>query len=317
MKRRRMLIAAPAALALPTLRSVAQGLEAVPAPGPARPIAVPTIEGFALPNGLRVVIAVRRGVPLVTAQVLVLAGQEADGPGRAGLGATLATLLTKGARRDGRAVDAATLARQAEALGGGLASAAGWRSTTLGMTVTTPKLPAALALLADATQHPLLQAEELDRARLQALDGLRLALEQPGSVAEMAARRAAWGAGVYGQVTTPTTLQRLAIAELRQHHALHWRPDRAVLVLAGDIDAAGARPLAEAVFGGWARPEAAPVLSSGTARRRRCRRCCGSICPAAARARCWSARPRCRRATPTSASPRWRTCCWAAAIRRA
>jgi zinc protease len=262
-KRRTWIGSLPALLALPSLR--AAGLDAAPPPGPPLPVAVPSFEGFVLANGLRVVVAPRRGVPLVSAQVLVRAGQEADGPGRAGLSAALATLLTKGARRAGRDVDAATLVRQAEALGGALESGAGWRSTTLGMTVTTPRLPAALALLADATRAPLLQGEELDRARLQALDGLKVALEQPGSVADLAARRAAWGASLYGQVTTAATLQRLVIDDLRRHHALHWRPDLTVLVLAGDVDAAGARPLAEAAFGGWARPAAAvPATASST-----------------------------------------------------
>jgi zinc protease len=260
MKRRLLLTATPALLAAPTLR--AAGLEAAPPPGAPLPIAVPAMLSFVLPSGLRVVLAPRRGVPLVSTQVLVLTGQEADGPGRAGLAAALATLLTKGARRDGREVDAATLARQAESLGASLDAGAGWRSTTLGMTVTTPKLPAALALLADATRAPLLQSAELDRARTQALDGLRVALDSPGSVAEMVARRAAWGGSLYGQVTTPASLQRLTIADVQRQHASHWRPDRCVLVLAGDVEADAARALVEAAFGGWARPADPPPAAT-------------------------------------------------------
>lgn len=262
MRRATLLLLAASALAA---GAATPGVDAPPEPGPALNIAVPAFESFTLPNGLRVVLAPRPGVPLVTAQVLVLAGQEADGPGRAGLAASLATLLTKGATRDGKPVDAATLARQAEALGGSLDSGAGWRSTTLGMTVTTPKLPAALALLADATRAPLLQAEEFERARTQALDGLKVALEAPGSVADLAARRAGWGTSLYGQVTTPASLQRLTVDDVKRFHATHWRPDRAVLVLAGEIDVAGARPLAQTAFGGWARPEAPATTATGTA----------------------------------------------------
>lgn len=235
------------------------GVDAPPEPGPALPVAVPTFEGFTLANGLRVVLAPRRGVPLVTAQLVVLAGRAAEPAGRSGLADLTATLLTKGARRDGREVDATTIARQAEALGGALEAAAGWRSSSVSMTVTTPKLGAALALIADVNRAPLLQAEELARARAQALDGLRVALDSPGSVAELAARRAWWGDTVHGRVSTPASLQRIAIEDLRRFHATHWRPDRAVLVLAGDVDAAAARALAEPAFGGWARPEAAPA----------------------------------------------------------
>lgn len=241
------------------------GVDAPPEPGPPLPIAVPDFESFTLANGLRVVVAPRRGVPLVSAALLVLAGREAEPEGRTGLADMTAALLGKGARRDGRDVDATTLARQAEALGGTLEGNAGWRSTSLGMTVTTPRLPAALALMADVSRAPLLAPEELDRARAQALDALRLALDAPGSVAEMVARRGWWGGSVYGRLTTPATLQRLAIDDIRAFHARHWRPDRAVLVLAGDVDAATARPLAEASLGGWQRPSAAPPSSAGTA----------------------------------------------------
>ncbi|MBT9486477.1 MAG: insulinase family protein [Rubrivivax sp.] len=234
----------------------ATGLDAAPAPGPALPIAVPAFESFTLPNGLRVVLAPRRGVPLVTGQLLVLAGREAEPADRAGLAGMVVALLSKGARRGGTDVDAATLARQAEALGGTLDGAAGWRSSSTGMTVTTPRLGAMLALLADVNRAPLLAADELDRARAQSLDGLRVAMDAPGSVAELVARRAWWGSSAYGRSATPASLQRLVIADVKAFHATHWRPDRAVLVLAGDVDTASARPLAEAAFGGWARPAA-------------------------------------------------------------
>ena len=160
-------------------------------------------------------------------------------------------------------MDAATLVRQAEALGGTLDTATGWRSTAVGMTVTTPRLPAALALLADVTRRPLLAADELDRLRAQSIDALRVGLDNPGTVAEMVSRRAWWGSGVYGRVTTPASLQKVGIDDVRRFHATHWRPDRAVLVLAGDVDAAAARTLAESVLGDWARPALPPSPSTG------------------------------------------------------
>jgi zinc protease len=247
------------------VQAATPGVDAPPEPGPALPIAVPAFESFTLANGLRVVLAPRRGVPLVSAQLLVLAGREAEPEGRAGLAGMVASLLGKGARRDGIPVDAATLARQAEALGGTLDTAAGWRSASSGMTVTTPRLPAALALLADVNRAPLLAADELDRARAQALDALRVGLDSPGTVAELAARRAWWGAGVYGRAATPASLQRIGIDDVRRFHASHWRPDRAVLVLAGDVDIATARTLAASAFGGWPRPEGPAAVSAGSA----------------------------------------------------
>lgn len=237
----------------------------VPEPGPALPIAVPAITSMTLDNGLRLVLAARPGLPLVTAQLMLLAGREADPAGKTGLAAMTTALLTRGARRGDQDTDAATLAREAEALGGSLSAATGWRSSGVGMTVTTPKLPEALALLADVVRQPLLQAAELERERARALDALRVALDSPGSVAALAAARAWWGDSVYGATATAATLARLTAADVQAFHRAQWRPDRVVLVLAGDVDAETARRLAQSALGGWARPASPPPVSSGSA----------------------------------------------------
>lgn len=258
-----------AAFAIGWLLAAAPAFAADPVPdappaGPPVAIAVPVVQTQVLANGLRIVVAARPGLPLVTAQLVVLAGSAADPPARRGLAALTAALLARGAQRDGQPVDAATLARQAESLGASLETATDWRSSRLGMTVTTPRLPAALALLADLARQPLLAADELERERARAIDALRLALDSPGSLAGMAAARAWWGASIYGARASAASLGRIAAADLRAFHGAHWRPDRALLVLAGDVDAAGARSLARAAFGDWRRPDTPlPALPPG------------------------------------------------------
>ena len=232
-------------------------LEGLPEPAPQRPFELPALGELTLPNGLRLVVAPRPGVPLVTAQLTVLAGADADPAGRAGLAAMTAGLLSKGALRGGRPVGASELARQAEALGGSFDSAGSLRSSAIGMTVTTPRLDAALALLADVTRQPLLAAAELERARAQALDALRVGLSNPGDVAAMVARRAWWGASPYGASPTPESLKKLSRADVQAFHRAVFRPDRAVLLLVGDVTPANALLLAQRHFGTWRAPAGA------------------------------------------------------------
>lgn len=234
------------------------GVDAPPPPQAPRPVAVPAFEQLRLDNGLTLVLAPRHETPIVTLAVLVRAGPELDPPQRAGTAAMTAALLSKGARRGGRAVPATTLARQAEALGATLDTASGWRSSTLAMTVTTPKLAAAAALLADVLQHPVLAADELERARAQSLDGLRVTLGDPAQVAGLAGRRAYWGDTAYGRLVSPASLARIQRADVTAFHAAWYRPERTVLVLAGDVDPAAARALAARLFGRWHPKGAAP-----------------------------------------------------------
>lgn len=235
------------------------GVDAPPPAQPPRAVSVPTFERHQLPNGLTLVLAPRPGTPIVSLGLLVRAGPELDPAGRAGTAAMTAGLLTKGARRHGRVVEATELARQAEALGSSLDSASGWRATTLSMTVTTPKLPAAAALMADVLQRPLLAADELERARAQSLDGLRVTLGDPAQVAAMAARRVFWGDNAYGRLVSPGSLARLTREDISAFHAAWYRPERTVLVLAGDIEPAPALELARRLFGAWHPKGAAPV----------------------------------------------------------
>ena len=262
MKRRDwMLLGLAGGLAPGLAQAGTPGVDEPPAAGPPRPLRLPDFEEFTLGNGLRIVAAPRRRLPLVTVTVLLLAGREADPAGRAGLSAATVELLGKGALRGGRPVGATEIVRQAEALGGTLDSGSGWRSASLGMTVTTPRLEAALALLADLVRRPLLEADELERARAQSLDALRVTLANPGAVAGLVARRIFWGDGPYAASPTPASLQRIVRDDLQRFHEGRCRPERCIVLLAGDVDGAQARRLVQGRFGDWQpRAAAAPPI---------------------------------------------------------
>ena len=130
-----------------------------PAPGPAPRLNVPAPVAQILPNGLEVVSVRRADLPLVTAQLVLRSGGEMDPADEAGLADLTANLLSKGA--GGKS--APQIAAAAEALGGSLQAAAGWDESAVGITVTTPRLPAALDLLATVVRHPDFAPDELKR----------------------------------------------------------------------------------------------------------------------------------------------------------
>lgn len=243
------------------------GVDAPPPPAPPRVLQLPPLHELVLDNGLRAVVASRPGLPLASVAIVLRAGAEADPPGRAGLADATATLLARGALRGGRPVDASALARQAEALGASLESDSDWRSVRVAMTVSTPRLDAALALLADVVRRPLLAGDELERWRAQALDDVDLALADPAVVAAQVARRLRWGAGAHGTVVTRASVQRISRDDVRALHRRIARPDAALVVFTGDVDAPRALALLRRHLGDWRRPAdaPAPVAVSGAA----------------------------------------------------
>ncbi|WEN15650.1 pitrilysin family protein [Rhodanobacter sp. AS-Z3] len=251
MKHLRLTVLAASLLASSSLLAATFPI-APPAPGPAPKLTVPTPSSQTLANGLRVISVRRAGLPLVTAQLVVRSGGEMDPQALAGLADLTANLLTKGAAGK----SAPQIAAAAEALGGSLNASAGWDESAVGITVTTPKLPQALSLLSEVVRQPDFSEAELKRSRAQALDDLHLMLSQPTTLASFAASRGVFGDGAYGHSRsgTPNSLARITQASVKQLHATLYRPDNAILILAGDITPAQAQQLAQASFGDWVKP---------------------------------------------------------------
>ncbi|TAJ71368.1 MAG: insulinase family protein [Phenylobacterium sp.] len=212
-----------------------------------------------LANGLRVIVARSSDLPLVTADLTVKTGAWADPQGLAGAANMMAGMLTEGTRTR----SAQQIASQVESLGASLSSGGGLESSSVTLSSIADKLPAALTIMADVAKSPAFAAEELERQREQALDGLRVAYQQPGSVAGFAAAPVIYGGTPFGHVPqgTPESLQRLKPADLAKLHAAWFRPDNAVLVLTGDISAEQGFALAETAFGDWKKP-AAPLAAA-------------------------------------------------------
>ncbi|HKP79796.1 MAG TPA: pitrilysin family protein, partial [Phenylobacterium sp.] len=239
-----------------TLAPEAERAKPPPIGEPVQPVLPKPAEKI-LANGLRVIVARSSDLPLVTADLTVKTGAWADPPGLAGAANMMAGMLTEGTRTR----SAQQIASQVESLGASLSSSGGLESSSVSLSAMPDKLPAGLAIMADVAENPAFAAEELERQREQALDGLRVAYQQPGSVAGFAAPPVIFGGTPFGHVPqgTPQSLTRLKTTDLAALHSAWFRPDNAILVLTGDISAEQGFALAQTAFGGWTKP-AAPLV---------------------------------------------------------
>ncbi len=240
-----------------------EGQRQPPPPIGAQPPAVlPTPVERTLPNGMRVIVAHSEALPLVAASLMFEGGASSDPPRLAGTASLTASLVTEGtATRSAR-----DIARQSEALGADLAATSDWEASHVGLSVMPDKLAAALGIIADVARNPTFAADELERARKEELEGLEVAYGEPGEVAAFATAPVTYAGTSFAHAAggTPSSLQRLTRDDLARFHAVHWRPDRAVLVLTGDIAPEAGFAAAEAAFGVWPKPaEPAPPLPGG------------------------------------------------------
>jgi zinc protease len=229
---------------------------APPALGAAVSPVLPKPAEKTLVNGLRVIVARSSDLPLVTADLTVKAGAWADPKGLSGAAGMTADMLSEGTRTR----SAQEIARQVEALGATLSSGASLEASSVTLNVMPDKLATGMTIMADVARNPAFKAEELERQRAQALDGLQVAMQEPGQVASLASAPVVFAGTSWGHVATgtPGSIAKIKPEDLGAIHRTYFRPDNAVLVLTGDITADQGFALAEKAFGDWAKP-AAPL----------------------------------------------------------
>ena len=240
---------------IPVYTLAAEGQrEQPPAPGAPVDARIPASAQRTLANGMRVIVAPNRALPLISADLRVASGGSADPRDRAGLASITGDLLTRGTTTR----SATDIARQIESLGASISSGAGADSSAVSLMTRSDRVDDAFAVFADVARNPAFAQEELERAQQQALDGLQVALSQPGSIAGFAMTRAIYGESPYGNIASPRSISAITREDMATFHAAYWRPDNAVLVITGDVSAEQGFAIAERYFGDWARP-AAPM----------------------------------------------------------
>jgi zinc protease len=232
-----------------------------PAPAAPRETKVPQPVEKTLENGLRVIVVSKHDIPLVAARLMIKTGGAADPKGRDGLASLTSTVLTKGTKTK----SAEQIARGIEALGATLESDAAWDNSSIDISVMSSNLPKAMEFMADVARNATFAKDEFDRERAQALDALQVNLRQPRTVAGAVAARLIFADAPYGHTLegTPATLEAIKREDLVKFHAASYRPENAVLVLAGDVKGDDAFKLAQTLFGAWKRSTtaAAPTLA--------------------------------------------------------
>jgi zinc protease len=137
-------------------------------------------------------------------------------------------------------------------MGGSVAAGATPDGITVSADAVASQAAAMMQLLAEVARTPTFPAQEVALAKANALQSLRVAETQPSFRANRAINRAIYGAHPYGH-TDPTVEAINATSEelLHSEHAKRFRPERALLVIAGRITEAEAMKLAQQAFGDW------------------------------------------------------------------
>lgn len=233
----------------------------LPAYGPDQPLPTPQIAQRTLSNGLTVWVVPREGLPKVNVALSVLGGTAADDAATPAMSQMLARLLDEGtASRSSR-----DIAEALQAIGGDYSASADDDAVNIRASALASHASQLLALVADTALHPSFPASEVALAKANALQSLKVQESDPDWQAGRAFNHAVFGEHPYARDSlAEATVQATSTDALRALHDTRFRPDRALLVIVGRIDANEAFRLAEQQFGDWkaggkALPDTAPA----------------------------------------------------------
>ncbi len=221
-----------------------------PEPGAPRPYEFPATLRARLPNGLAIAVTPMPGRALMAASLLLRWGASDEPADKAGATVLATRGLTEGTER----YEAIALTEAAERLGASVHAEAGWDAISAGFDVPATRMGQAMDLLAEIVRRPTFPAHEIERIRDERLTDLIQAKADPRRradevfantiyAAECPYRRPAGGAAA--------TVEGITADDLRVVHKGFAGPQRAALIVAGDVDPDEVVAVATQLFGDW------------------------------------------------------------------
>lgn len=224
------------------------GCSALFAAGVAEAREFPRPETFTLSNGLEVVVITDRRAPVVTHMVWYRVGAADEPRGESGVAHFFEHLMFKGTRE----IAPGEFSRMVQRNGGDLNAFTSWDYTAYYERIARDRLDLVMRMEADRMRNLRFSDETFASERDVIGEERRQRIDNnPGSVLSERMRAMLWPHHPYG---TPVIGWLHEIEGLDRESALEfyrtwYAPNNAILVVAGDVDAAELRPLAQRYYG--------------------------------------------------------------------
>jgi len=221
-----------------------------PQPGPQPKLSLPEPHTFTLANGLKVYLVESHSLPVMSASLVTLGGNEGDSPKKPGVSGFTAAMLTEGTANR----TAPQIADDTDQIGATLTKNSDNDNAYVRISGLSNVADSALDLLADVSLHPSFSDKEIERIRKQRLASLLQMKDQPIQVAVSVAARALYGSDNpygYRSIGTEAAIKATTREDLVSFWKQRYVPANSALIFAGDLTEKQSRDLAEKYFGSW------------------------------------------------------------------
>ena len=233
-----------------------------PLPTHPREYHFPRFSRHALDNGLRVIVAPVRKLPVITVLAVIDAGANRDKSESEGLAQLTAEMLREGTEKH----NGIEILEGFEGLGSSIEAGADWDSAIVSMTLLRDHLTTGLPLFAEVLRTPSFPEHELERLKAERLAERLQILSEPRGLADEAFSRFLYASGSrYSKPIggTSKSIASITCEKVVEFFRSSYVPGSTTIIIAGDIDTGEALELVQSSFDGWSGGESQPVDSIG------------------------------------------------------
>jgi zinc protease len=238
----------------PTYKTAATGADRSKAPDTGTPpeLKLPKLQRATLKNGLKVILAERHEVPLVSFWLDIDAGYAADQFASPGTASMTAALLNGGTKTR----TALQISDEQALLGAQLNAYANLDLSVVQLSSLKSKLDPSLDLFADIILNPVFPESDFKRQKNQQIAAIQREQVTPVQMGLRVFPGLLYGPGhAYGNPLTgsgtPASVDKMTREDLEKFHQTWFKPNHATLVITGDTSLSEVTPKLEKLFANW------------------------------------------------------------------
>lgn len=225
-----------------------------PKPGPAPKINIKKPETFSLPNGLKVLVVENNKLPRVSYNLTIDNAPYAEG-NKKGVDDLTSSLIGNGSTKTAKD----PFNEEIDFLGASINFYSSGASAS-GLSKHAKRI---LELMAEGALMPNFTQDEFDKEKEKLIEGLKIQEKSTTAVANRVERVLAYGKNhPSGEYLSEETINNVTLADVKTNYNTYFVPERAYLVVVGDVKTKEVKKLVEKLFGSWTKATAPKLTYS-------------------------------------------------------
>ncbi len=223
-----------------------------PKPGPAPKINIKKPETFTLPNGMKVLVVENHKLPRVSYNLTIDNTPYAEG-NKKGVDDLTSSLIGNGSTKTAKD----PFNEEVDFLGASINFYSSGASAS-GLSKHAKRI---LELMAEGALMPNFTQDEFEKEKDKLIEGLKTQEKSVPVVAGRVEKVLAYGKShPYGEYLSEETINNVTLADVQANYRSYFVPEKAYLVVVGDVKTKDVKKNIEKLFGSWAKASA-PKLS--------------------------------------------------------